>query len=475
MAEENGKSQAQGEKAPAAAPDGKGKPFFDRANQVAESGNWDFAIEMLLLGIAKEPENLLRGHHRLREVAMQRKMSGGKPAGFMGKMKRKSTKDPMESLINAEWLMSRDPSDPTSWKQIILAAQWGGWKDVVEWAGGALYDINRMTPKPSKEIYLFLRDVYTQVELFGEAVRACQAAATLAPNDPTLHDSLRDLSARATIQKGKYDQGGSFTDSVKDLKGQMEAVRGQGLSQNEQFLLEQVVKTKVVYVADPSVPGKIIAYVDALAKLDEDGYENEAIDVLTKAFKELGTYRYKVRMGDIRIKQMKRRREKLRAVGDKEAASKAAKELLAFELAEYTERAANYPTDLGIKFELGVRQFQAGQYDDAISTLQQARRDPKHRLAAMHALGMAFFKKAWYTEAAETFQTALDSGDVPEKRRIELMYDLGLCHEATGNAVEAIARYSDVAQLDFNYRDVRERIEKLRAKAEQDKGETPQG
>src|SRR5512133_840448 len=89
---------------------GKGKPFFDRADQVAETGNWDFAIEMLLLGIAKEPTNMQRGHQRLREVAMQRKVSKGKPAGMLEKMKHKPSKDPLESLVNAEWLMSRDPA-----------------------------------------------------------------------------------------------------------------------------------------------------------------------------------------------------------------------------------------------------------------------------------------------------------------------------------------------------------------------------
>ncbi len=452
---------------------GKGKPFFDRADQVAETGNWDFAIEMLLLGVAKEPENIPRGHQRLREVGLQRKMSKGKAAGMMDKMKHKPSKDPMESMLNAEWLMARDPADPSNWKHIMLAAKDGGWKEVVAWAGNALYDINRMSAKPSKEIYLFLRDAYIQAEIYTEAVKACQAAIALAPNDPQLQDVLRDLSARETIQKGKYDQGGSFTDSVKDLKGQLETVKREGISQNQQFLIEQAEKAKALYLAEPTVRGKIMAYVDALSRLDDDSYENEAIDVLAKAFKDLGTYSYKMRMGDLKIRQRKRLRDKLKAAGDKEKATKVAKELLAFELTEYTERAANYPTDLSIKYELGLRQFQAGQHDEAIATLQQARRDPKHMLGAKTALGSAFFKKGWYNEAAETFQDAL-SGDVPEKRRVELLYDLGLCHEAQGHVEEAIAKYSDVAQIDFNYRDVRERIEKLRKKAQTGQGDATQ-
>ena len=37
-----------------------------------------------------------------------------------------------------------------------------------------------------------------------------------------------------------------------------------------------------------------------------------------------------------------------------------------------------------------------------------------------------------------------------------------LAAEAQGKGAEALDQYSDVAQIDFNYRDVRERIERLR-------------
>ncbi len=56
----------------------KGKAFFDRADQVAETGNWDFAIEMYLEGLRREPDNLQRGHQKLREVSLHRKVQGGK-------------------------------------------------------------------------------------------------------------------------------------------------------------------------------------------------------------------------------------------------------------------------------------------------------------------------------------------------------------------------------------------------------------
>ena len=52
---------------------GKGKAFFDRGDQVAETGNWDFAIQMYLEGIRREPGNIARGHQPLRQVSLKRK------------------------------------------------------------------------------------------------------------------------------------------------------------------------------------------------------------------------------------------------------------------------------------------------------------------------------------------------------------------------------------------------------------------
>ena len=45
----------------------KGKAFFERGDQVAETGNWDFAMEMYLEGIARDPDNVDQGHQPLRE------------------------------------------------------------------------------------------------------------------------------------------------------------------------------------------------------------------------------------------------------------------------------------------------------------------------------------------------------------------------------------------------------------------------
>ena len=144
---------------------------------------------------------------------------------------------------------------------------------------------------------------------------------------------------------------------------------------------------------------------------------------------------------------------------------------------EFTERSVNYPTDLGIKFELGRRQLLAGKLDEAIGSFQQAQRDPRRHLRAMNYLGQSFAAKGWYTEAAETFEKALEE-EMGEDRAKEIRYNFGDVVEKIGDgrhsAAEKMAQYekardqfSAVAQIDYGYKDVRTRVENLRKKIEQ--------
>ena len=238
-------------------------------------------------------------------------------------------------------------------------------------------------------------------------------------------------------------------------------IQKDSLVQSREFLDSEVVRTQKEYEAATTVAGKIDAFVNALLKFEEEAYENQAVDVLTKAYADTSAYRYKLRQDDIRIRQKRRRLAQLRQEGKKEEAQQFSQELLTFEIKVFEDRAANYPTDLTIKFELGSRQLLAGKLDEAIPNLQQAQREPKRRLTAMNLLGKAFAAKSWHRDAVQTFEKALQF-DPSEDRAKELRYNLGRSHEAMGDTPKALDQYSHVAQMDYNYRDVRQRIEALR-------------
>src|SRR5262245_45318861 len=94
---------------------GKGKAFFDRAKTVAATGNYDYAIEMYIQGLQREPYNV-EEHNALRAVAMSRKMAGGKAAGglFGGPKLPFKGKTPKEALLNNESILSKDVGSLTA-------------------------------------------------------------------------------------------------------------------------------------------------------------------------------------------------------------------------------------------------------------------------------------------------------------------------------------------------------------------------
>lgn len=455
MAQTDSKSNSSG--------DGKAILFFERAEQVAETGNWDFAIEMYLQGIQREPGNIERGHQALRNVALKRKALGGKGPGLMDRLTRKGGKTPVEALINAEYLLAKEPGSVHYLVQMLEAARKLEQRELTIWICEILLDTQRKSPKKNFRILTLLIETFDAIEEYTQALQACEIAHEVSPTNQSIQDAMNELSAKYTIQKGKYGQDGDFVKGVKDMDKQKELAQRDSLVKDRSYLEDQIEKALSEYEQSPTVQGKVNAVVDALLKIEEESFENRAIDILAKAYEDTGVYQFKMRIGDIRIRQMTRRYRQLTAAGDKAGAARLLKEQLAFEMDEFIQRAANYPTDLAIKFELGRRQFLAGKLDDAIASFQQAQRDPRRHLAAMTYLGRAFAKKGWYSEAADTYARALET-DMSEERAKELRYNFGDVLEQLGSLHKAEQQFSTVAQTDFNYKDIRERLENVRKK-----------
>jgi tetratricopeptide (TPR) repeat protein len=352
---------SQGGKQSASA--GKGDAFFKRAEQVSETSNWDFAIEMYLQGLAREPENIDRGHQGLRKVSLERKLNGGKPAGMMEALKRRGGKDPVEKLINAEFLLAKDPGNVANMVAVMKAAQAAEVAPVTKWICDIILEAEGQAKKPSKNVLLQIMAAYEGIQQYPRAIQTCELALRGSPDDDMLQTKLRDLGATNTRVAGKYGEAGDFAKGVKDMDKQKKLAQGEYIQQTKGAREQRVEDSRADYLAAPKAMGKIHAFVDALCKMEDESYENEAVDVLNKAFSDTQAYQFKMRIGEIRMTQMKRRYRKLIEAGDKAGADEQARQQLAFELQEFGERAKEYPTDLNIKFELGRRQYLGGKLD----------------------------------------------------------------------------------------------------------------
>ena len=136
-------------------------------------------------------------------------------------------------------------------------------------------------------------------------------------------------------------------------------------------------------------------------------------------------------------------------------------ELNTFELKEYEARREHYPTDLDIRYELAVRQYKAGRFDDAIGEFQSARRNPKRRSSAMDYLGRCFARQGNYDVALSQFQEALNAMPVgDEDAEKHLRYHMMLVAEKAGEEEIYTENLKRLAALDYSYEDVSQRLKR---------------
>ncbi len=447
------------------------KRFFDRGVQVAQTNNHDYALELYRDGLKWDPDALEIGHKPLREISLKRKAAGGKGPGLREQAGLRRAGDPKEKLGWSAFMLAKEPDNPRYMELLLDAAMKVGAEKTARWIAGLLYDANRSSGKTSLDRFITIVDAMEKVEDYDLAVKACTDACRMKPQDMNLNTRLKNLSAMQTMQRGKYETAEDFKDSLDDAKRQMNQQDDLRVVSSDQIIDRQVEEARREYDAEPTAPGKIYAYVDALSKRGREDEEAKAIEVLQQAFEQSRSFRFRERIGDIRIKQF--HRKAVDAAGAlqtdptnpdlKAKAQQIARDSRNFEEQEYAARVANYPTDLTLKFEYGRRLFSNRKFDDAIPVLQQAENDPKNRLRAKSLLGQSFFNLGFSSEAVDTYRRAIEElevlgGDTAK----ELYYNMGLALEQMGKTAEADAAYSQVMQWDFNYRDVRKRLQKLR-------------
>jgi tetratricopeptide (TPR) repeat protein len=456
----------------------KAQPFFEKGKVVFDTGNYEYGIEMYIQGLRFDPENI-EAHQYLRDMSLRRKASGGKDLGMMEKMKlRKTGKDHKENMLNAEKMMSYDPGNTDTIKQMVESAYKATFYKTTLWVGPILLRANIDTPKSDFNKFIFLKDTYKLLEEWKLATEACNYAVRMRPEDMDLLKELKDLGAQETMKKGKYESGGSFVESVKNMDAQTKLMEDDKDIRSDEQLLRSVREAEGEWSGDPNDRGKLMKLVHALARTEHMEHENRGIELLMDAFAKTKQFAYRQEIGRIKIKQMNRMerslREELKAKPTDESLKRQyihlVRDQLKEELAEYTLWSENYPTEMSYRYEMAVRMFKLEQYSDVIPVLQQVRMDPKFRVEAAVYLGRAFLQTGFTDEAVDTLKGVIDEYPLRgDKKSLEMHYYYGRALEEHKDIPAAIKAYSQVAMWDFNHKDVQSRIKKLRGQVQDEK------
>jgi tetratricopeptide (TPR) repeat protein len=455
----------------------KAKAFFDKAGTIAETKNFDYAIDMYIQGLRYVPDAVIEGHLPLAELALKRQESGSKKPSMMERVKRLSGKTPLEQMLNAEYLFTKDPDHLPYAETMLKAAVAGGYNKTASWIANVIFQAANASKNPSAHTYILLKEAYKTLGQFDKAVVAIQRAAKLRPEDGELADEFKNLSAELTMARGKYDGEGDFRKSIKDRESQERLQSQAGVIKTEDYRVKAVEDARKKIAQNPDLPMNIFELADALAGLETDQAENDAIALLENTYKSRKDFSFKRRAGLLRIKQLKRKIKETKAAlvtNPNDAESKTQLEQLSAqlnstELEYYRLCVENYPTDLGLKYEYALRLVRNEQYNEAIPLFQEAQKDPRRKIAALNQIGICFSIKGWLADAIDVYTQAMESYEIKDDAvGKELRYNLARAYEKQGDADKALDIYRKIAQSDFSYKDVSQRVDKLRAGQKKD-------
>ncbi len=449
----------------------KARAFFDRAEEVASTENFDYAIDLYMEGLRLSPDALEDGHAPLRRLALIRQGKGGKKPSMMEKVKHLKGKTPLEEMLNAEFLMAKDPDHLHYAEEMLKAAVTGGYLRTAEWLAALIYEANKASDRPSFASYVLLKDSYVKMQMFTNAVGACEHAIKLKPSDAALRDELRDLCASMTMEKGKYGKSSDFRGSIRDKDSQDKLHSQDNVVKSQEFKEQAVLEARKKIQNGYATVTNILELVDALFAMETERAVNEAVKTLQNSYAQTKDFTFLRRLGEYRIKilksQIRQLAAQLKAQPEDESLQKKHQQLQhqfdEVELEHFHKCQQNYPTDLRLKYDYGRCLVKKQQFDQAIPMFQESRKDPRLKVPSMDKMGLCFLLKGWTEDAIDIFQDALKNCPTTESPVAkDIRYNLARAYEENAQLPEALEIYRKLAQTDFSYKDVGQRIDILR-------------
>ncbi len=445
------------------------KPLWLKALSAVQMNNLDYSIS-LLQAVLKDAPGFLEGRQILRKCAIQLHGSSTKKKGLFGmsgggmgvmKLAGQAKKDPGATLPLIEKELEKDPINDQANDLLFDTAMK---LDLPDTAAFALETIRKHNPENTKLLHK-LAEHYLSREMPTKAAEVYNDIIKQTPNDSVAIKGAKDASARASMQKARWDENTSMRDLMRDAEANEELEKASRTGLTRDQLEGRRDKTIEKYNNDPNSLGTAKELAGLYEQLEDwanahtfyqwaHSLSNGDVALATKS----------TTMHDRALEaQLKDLEEGLAADPDnqelKEQLDARRTERLAEQVQEAKVRVDQNPTDPQLRYELGHALYRSGDYTGAIPHLQQATRNPHIRTKVLLLLGRTFRAKNMYDLAIKQLSDALADLHAMDNTKKEVLYEKGHIHHEMGDKSAALDCFKQIYEVDYGYRDVANRVE----------------
>lgn len=445
------------------------KPLWLKSLTAVQASNPTYAVS-LLQGVLKDAPGFLEARKLLRKCELQIAGGAKKKSSFFGiqtggmgsmKLQGQAKKDPEGTLPLIEKELEKDPLNDQANELLFDTCVK---LEMFETAAFALETIRKGNPENAKLLHK-LATFYLNREQPQMAAEVYNDIIKHHPTDGVAIKGAKDASARASMQKAKWDENADMRSLMKDQSQfeELEKASRTGLTKDQ--LMERRDKVIEKYNEDPNH----LATVKELAGLYEQLEDWHNAQTFYSWAHSLSTgdvalaakaSAMKDKAIDADLKSLEAaveedpNNEELKAALDARRADR-----LAEQVAEAQRRVDQNPTDPHIRFELGSALYNVGDFSAAIPHLQQATRNPHIRTKVLLLLGRTFKAKGMFDLSIKQLADALADLHAMDGVKKEVLYEKGLIHDEMGDKVSALDCFKQIYEVDYSYRDVAQRVE----------------
>ncbi len=448
---------------------------FEHAQRSVDKGDWDYANKLFTECVVEDPANLVYLQSFL--ANLQKKYGDSKKGAKLAGLKLKSLRSHLSKAAGkGDW--------PAALQAGCTALALNPWDIPTLLAMAEAYDelgidecqlyfLRWATDVDPKHVAVNRHAALTLQRMgqFDQAIACWHRVEQAKPRDEEALQAISRLSVEKTIHEGGYDPALLRSDWSAEPTAKTSVARMSKDAADRAAEHEPSNSTERLQAALEADPTDLENYLPLADQLIHAGKLDEAEGLLQRGLSASGGGHLGVRerLEDVQLRRAHRQLAIAEQRHAQEPTDETHQQVLSIrkqanqvELEIFATRADRDPGNTRLKYEFGLRLKRAGKLKEAITTLQAARGDSKRKTQVLLELGECFQKIEQYKLALAHYEQAVEACEEPdgEVRRLAL-YRAGVLATGLRELDRAERHLTELAGLDFSYRDVSDRLDKI--------------